>query len=118
MTDVTILNSAAEALAYGRAAVRANFKFDEPDDDEKNCIRLFNSRWNTIGQPLSSLLSEFLNACYRADTHQADELKTEPGLSITTDVVNTWRKINTEVYPKFVSDISGITAKLFSNPEV
>ena len=57
MTDVTILNSAAEALAYGRAAVRANFKFDEPDDDEKNCIRLFNSRWNTIGQLLSSLLS-------------------------------------------------------------
>ena len=118
MTEVTILESAAHALAYGRAAVRANFKFDAPDDEEKNCIRLFNSQWNTIGQPLSSLLSEFLSACYRSDTHSAEELKTEPGLSITADVVNTWRKINTEVYPKFVSDYSGMTAKLFSNPEV
>ena len=34
------------------------------------------------------------------------------------DVVNTWRKINTEIYPKFVADISGINVKLFSNPEV
>ena len=118
MTDVTAFNSAAEALAYGKAAVKANFKLEEPDNDEKNYTRLFNSCWNTIGQPLSSLLSKFLNASYRADTHQAEELKTDPGLSITTDVVNTWRKINTEIYPKFVADISGINAKLFSNPEV
>ena len=72
MTDVTAFNSAAEALAYGKAAVKANFKLEEPNDNKKNYTRLFNSRWNTIGQPLSSLLSEFLNACYRADTHQAD----------------------------------------------
>ena len=118
MTDVTTFNSAAEALACGRAAVKANFTFEDPDDDEKNYIRQFNSHWNTIGQPLSSLLSKFLNASYRADTHQAEELKVDPGLSITTDVVNTWRKINTEIYPKFVADISGINVKLFSNPEV
>ena len=118
MTDVTTFNSAAKALACGRAAVKANFTFEDPDDNEKNYICQFNSHWNTIGQPLSSLLSKFLNASYRADTHQAEELKTDPGLSITTDVVNTWRKINTEVYPKFVADISGINVKLFSNPEV
>ena len=118
MLDVTALQSAAQALAYGRAAVRANFTFDAPDDEEKIYIRMFNSRWNAIGQPLSSLLSEFLNACYRSDTHSAEELKTEPGLSITADVVNTWRKINAEVYPKFVSDYSGMTEKIFSNPEV
>ena len=89
MTEVTIFNSAAEALACGKAAVRANFKLDEPDNDKKNFTRLFNSRWNTIGQPLSSLLSEYLNACYRADTHQEDDLKIDPGLSITAEVVNT-----------------------------
>ena len=117
MSDVTVLESAAQALAYGRAAVRADFKFEAPDEDEKIYIRMFNSRWNAISQPLSSLLSEFLNACYRSDNHSAEELKTEPGLSITADVVNTWRKINAEVYPKFVSDYSGMTAKIFSNPE-
>ena len=118
MTDVTTFNSAAEALACGRAAVKANFTWDDPDDDEKNYIRQFNSHWNTIGQPLSSLLSKFLNASYRADTHQAEELKIDPGLSITTDVVNTWRKITTDVYPKFVADFSGMNEKLFSHPEV
>ena len=116
--DVTTLESAAQALAYGRAAVRANFTFDAPDEEEKIYIRMFNSRWNAIGQPLSSLLSEFLTACYRSDTHSAEELKTEPGLSITADVVNAWRKINAEVYPKFVSEYSGMTSKIFSNPEV
>ena len=118
MMEVIAFNSAAEALASGRAAVKANFIFDNPDDDEKNYIRQFNSHWNTIGQPLSSLLSKFLNASYRADTHQAEELKIDPGLSITTDVVNTWRKITTDVYPKFVADFSGMNEKLFSHPEI
>ena len=102
MSDVTVLESAAQALAYGRAAVRADFKLEAPDEDEKIYVRMFNSRWNAIGQPLSSLLSEFLNACYRSDNHSAEELKTEPGLSITADVVNAWKKIIAEAYPKFM----------------
>ena len=43
MTEVIAFNSAAEALASGRAAIKANFIFDNPDDDEKNYIRQFNS---------------------------------------------------------------------------
>ena len=33
MSDVTALESTAQALAYGRAAVRADFKLEEPDED-------------------------------------------------------------------------------------
>ena len=33
-------------------------------------------------------------------------------------MVNTWRKITTDVYPKFVADFSGMNEKLFSHPEV
>ena len=67
---------------------------------------------------MSSLLSKFLAASYRADTHQAEELKIDLGLSITQDVVNTWRQITTNVYPKFVADMSDMNEKLFSHPEV
>ena len=67
---------------------------------------------------MSSLLSKFLAASYRANTHQAEELKIDPGLSITQDVVNTWRQITTNVYPKFVADVSGMNEKLFSHPEI
>ena len=112
------MNSAAEALAKGRAAVKANFIFENPDEDERSYIRQFNSYWNSKGQELSSLLSKFLAASYRADTHQAEELKIDPGLSITQDVVNTWRQITTNVYPKFVADVSGMNEKLFSHPDI
>ena len=79
MSDVTVLESAAQALAYGRAAVRADFKLEAPDEDEKIYVRMFNSRWNAFGQPLSSLLSEFLNACYRSDTTVQRNSRLSPG---------------------------------------
>ena len=118
MTEVIAFNSAAEALAKGRATVKASFIFENLDEDERSYIRQFNSYWNSKGQELSSLLSKFLAASYRADTHQAEELKIDPGLSITQDVVNTWRQITTNVYPKFMADVSGMNEKLFSHPEV
>ena len=117
MSDITALVSAAQALALGRAAVRADFKLETTDEDEKTFVRMYNTRWNAFAQPLAGLLSGFLSACYRADNHSAEELTAEPGLSITADIVNAWRKITTEVYPSFVSDYSGMTAKIFSNPE-
>ena len=89
MAEVITLNSTAKALAKGRAAVKANFTFENPDEDERSYIRQFNSYWNSKWHNLSSLLSKFLAASYRADTHQAEELKIDPGLSITQDVVHT-----------------------------
>ena len=118
MTEVITFNSVAEALAKGRAAVKANFTFENPDEDERNYTRQFNSYWNGKGHDLSSLLSKFLAASYRADTHQAEELKVDPGLSITQDVVHTWRQITTKMYPKFVADVSVMNEKLFSHPEI
>ena len=118
MMEVITFNSAAKVLAKGRAAVKANFIFKDLDEDKKIYIRQFNSYWNSKGQELSSLLSKFLAASYRADTHQAEELKVDPGLSITQDVVHTWRQITTKIYPKFVAYMSGISEKLFSHPEI
>ena len=88
MAEVITFNSAAEALAKGRAAVKANFTFENPDEDERNYTYQFNSYWNNKGQKLSSLLSKFLAASYRAQTHSAQELKIDPGLSGTQDVVH------------------------------
>ena len=67
---------------------------------------------------MSSLLSKFLAASYRAETHSAQELKVDQGLSVTQDVVHTWRQITTKIYPKFVADVSGMNEKLFSHPEI
>ena len=57
-------------------------------------------------------------ASYRAETHSAPELKVDPGLSVTQDVVHTWRQITMKIYIKIVADISGINEKLFSHPEI
>ena len=118
MTEVITLNSVAQALTKGRAAVKANFIFENPDEDERNYTCQFNSYWNGKGHELSSLLSKFLAASYRAETHSAQELKVDPGLSVTQDVVHTWRQITTKIYPKFVADMSGMNEKLFSHPEI
>ena len=74
MAEVITFNSVAEALAKGRAAVKANFSLENPDEDERNYTRQFNSHWNGKGHDLSSLLSKFLAASYRAETHSAQEL--------------------------------------------
>ena len=113
MTEVITFNSAAEALAKGRAAVKANFIFENPDEDKRNYTHQFKSYWNGKGHKMSSLLSNFLAASYRAETHSAQELNLDPGLSITQDMVHTWRQITTKIYPKFVADMSGINEKLF-----
>ena len=93
MTEVITFTSAAKAFAKGRAAVKADFTLENPDEDERNYTRQFNSNWNGKGHDLSSLLSKFLAAKYRAEAHSAQELKVDPGLSVTQDVVHTWRQI-------------------------
>ena len=105
-------------MAKGRATVKANFTLENPDEDERNYTRQFNSYWNGKGHELSSLLSKFLAALYRAETHSAQELKVDPGLSVTQDVVHTWRQITMNLYPKFVGEMSGNSKKLFSHPEI
>ena len=89
MTEVIAFNSAAKALAKGRATVKANFTLENPDEDERNYTRQFNSYWNGKGHKLSSLLSKFLAASYRAKAHSAQELKVDPGLSVAQDVIHT-----------------------------
>ena len=118
MEEVITFSSVAEAMAKGRAAVKANFSLENPDEDEKNYTRSFNSNWNGKGHDLSSQLAKFLAASYRAEALTAQELKVDPGLSVTQDVVHTWRQITMNLHPKFVREMSGNSEKLFSHPEI
>ena len=54
MEEVITFSSVAEAMAQGRAAVKANFSLENPDEDEKNYTRSFNINWNGNGHDLSS----------------------------------------------------------------
>ena len=119
MEEILTFNTFAEAMAKGRATVKANFSLEgNPDEDEKNYTRTFNSNWNGKGHDLSSQLAKFLAASYRAEALTAQELKVDPGLSVTQDVVHTWRQITMNLYPKFVREMTGNSEKLFSNPEM
>ena len=118
MEEVITFSTMAEAMARGRAAVKANFSLENPDKDEKNYSRTFNSNWNGKGHDLSSQLAKFLAASYRAKALTALELKVNPGLSVTQDVVHTWRQITMNLHQKFVKEMSGNSEKLFSHPEI
>ena len=118
MAEVITFNSVAEAMAKGRATVKANFSLENPDEDERNYTRQFNSNWNGKGHDLSSQLSKFLAATYRAEAHSAQELKVDPGLSVTQDVVHTWRQITMNLHPKFVREMLGNNKRMFSHPEI
>ena len=67
---------------------------------------------------MSSQLAKFLTTSYRAEALTAQELKVDPGLSVTQDVVHTWRQITMNLYLKFVREMSGYSKKLFSHPEI
>ena len=54
MEEVITFSTVAEAMARGRAAVKANFSLEDPDRDEKNYTHTFNSNWNRKGHDLSS----------------------------------------------------------------
>ena len=118
MEEIITFNTVAEAMARGRAAVKANFSLENPDEDEKKYTCTFNSNWNGKGHDLSSQLAKFLAASYRAKAHSAQELKVNPGLLVTQDVVHTWRQITMNLHLKFLPEMSGNSEKLFSHPEI
>ena len=118
MEEVITFGTVAEAMAKGGAAVKANFFPENPDKDEKNYTRSFNSNWNGKGHELSCQLAKFFAASFRAEAHTAQELNVDPGLSVTQDVVHNWRQITMNLHPKFVRETSGNSEKLFSHPEI
>ena len=119
MEGILTFGTVAEAMTKARLAVKSNFSLEgNPDEEERNYTRTFNSNWNRKGHALSSQLAKFLAASYRAHALTAQELKVDPGLSVTQEVVHTWRQITMTLYPKFVREMTGNSEKLFSNPKI
>ena len=48
----------------------------------------------------------------------AEELKVDPGLTVTQHVINSKCQISTVEHQAFIEGVTNITKKLFSSPEV
>ena len=123
MTDLLRFTSIAEAMLKGRQAVKGNFSLDEGTEgnmteEEKNYICTFNSNWAAKGQPLASQISKFLAACFKAEGLLEPQLKIDPGLTMTQEIVNSWRQITMLLHPEFVLQMTQVTEKLFSCPDI
>ena len=119
MEGILIFDTIAEAMSKGRQAVKGNFTLEgDPDKEERNYTRTFNSNWTGKGHTLSNQLAKFLAASYRAHGLTDQELKVDPSLSVTQEIVSCWRQITMTLHPEFVHQVTGVTEKLFSNPEI
>ena len=99
--------------------MKGNFTLEgEPNKEERNYTHTFNSNWTAKGHALSSQLTKFLAASYRAHGLTTQELKVDPGLSITQEIVSSWRQITMTLHPEFVREMTGTSEKLFSSPEI
>ena len=79
---------------------------------------IFNSNWAAKTKPLSSKLAAFFAACYKTEGLTVPELKVDPSLSTTQEVVNCWRQITMSLHPEFVRQMTEVTEKLFSCPDI
>ena len=119
MEGILTFDTVAEAMSKGRQAVKSNFTLEgDPDKEERNYTCTFNSNWNRKGHALSSQLAKFLAASYRAHALTTQELKVDPGLSVTQEILHSWRQITMTLQPEFVHEMTGNSEKLFSSPEI
>ena len=105
MDDLLTFTSIADAMSKGRQAVKGNFTIEEGaegNEEEKNYTHTFNSNWAAKAQPLTSQLAKFFAPCFKAEGLTVPELKVDPGLSTTQEVVNCWRQITMSLHPEFV----------------
>ena len=63
-------------------------------------------------------MAAFFAAIYTVGNMTNEELKIEPGLSNTQEVVRCWRDILTKLHPQFVNEASAFTVSMFSNPQL
>ena len=121
MDDLLTFTSIADAMSKGRQAVKGNFVLEEGtegNEEEKNYTRTFNSNWAAKAQPLASQLAKFMAACFKAEGLTVPELKVEPGILTTQEVVCCWRQIVTTLHPDFVRETTAVTKKIFSSPQL
>ena len=72
MADLISFTSIADAILKGKQAVKGSFTLETRMDgnsttNEKNYIQMFNANWSTKSQPLTSQITKFLFASYKAE---------------------------------------------------
>ena len=96
MADLISITSIADAILKGKQAVKGSFTIETgmdgntTTDEEKNYLRMFNANWSAKSQPIASQISKFLVASYKAEGMSDAELKVDPGLTTTQEIVNSW----------------------------
>ena len=63
-------------------------------------------------------MAAFFVAIYKVGGMTDEDLKVEPGISNTQEVVNCWRQIITNLHPEFVKETTAFSVSLFSNPQL
>ena len=119
--ELITFSSIADAMSQGRNSVKSSFTVDpgdEGNEDAKSYEVIFNAQWNAKAKPLASKMAAFFVAIYKVGAMTDEELKIEPGISNTQEVVSCWRQIITKLHPEFVKETTAFSVSLFSNPQL
>ena len=124
MTDLIPFTSIEDAILKGKQAVKGSFTLETGmdgntmSDEERNYLRMFNANWSAKSQPLSSQLSKFLVSSYKAEGMSDDELKVDPGLTTTQEIINSLHQITKILHQEFVLEVTNVTERMFSSPDI
>ena len=108
----------AQAAVKGRFVLESGDEVSALTDDESYYLQAFNCQWLARSQPLAAQIKNFLVAVYKAGNMTAEELKVDPWLTVTQEVVNMKQQIDTVEHKAFIEVVTNITEKLFCSPEV
>ena len=124
MMDLISIASIADAIIKGKQAVKGNFSLETGVDgnaiheEEWNYLRMFSANWSAKSNPLTSQISKFLVSSYKAEGMSDAELKVDPGLTTTQEIINSWRQITQKLHQEFVLEMTQVTERLFSSPDL
>ena len=119
MGEAIVFTSIADAMSKGRHSCKGSFNAesgDEGNEDAKSYEVIFNAKWNSLAKALNNRMAAFFAAIYTVGNMTNEELKVEPGLSNTQEVVRCLRDIFTKLHPQFVNEASAFSVSMFSNP--
>ena len=121
MGEAIVFTSITDAMRKGRHSFKHSFDIQHGDEGNKEAISyqvMYNAKWNSLAKSLNSAVAAFFAAMYTVGNMSNEELKVEPGLSNTQEVVRCWRDILTKLHPEFVDEANAFTVTMFSNPQL
>ncbi len=119
MGDAIVFISITDAMSRGRLSCKGSFNAaagEEGNEDTQSYIVTFNAKWNQLARALNNRMAAYFAAMYTVGNMNDEELKIEPGLSNTQEVVRCWRDIIQKLHPQFVDEASALKVSMFSNP--